>query len=268
MLAIVLGLYLLIGILLVTLGPGGANIAREVDSARGTPLTNAIRGRDAPSEKKLFLFRLTLACGFVLLWPFFIPSVMRENSEKSIRPSAKHPEIGGIRFQQMGGHGRISCKDCDFSESLTSFTHGVSSSSSGFQCQACGKFTSRNRQEPFKRSDESNHDLKLSELPCDERPSRIEHLRGMINLCEGQMKEMPRKNWLPTWESTVADCKDELRDVPEEEILTIKKSRDDFEKAYRATLLCECGGNLDREKTLFCPSCKSTKLSYSMEYIT
>ena len=68
--------------------------------------------------------------------------------------------------------------------------------------------------------------------------------------------------------ATVAECKEELSDVSEEELLAVKKNRDDFEKAYRATLFCECGGSLDREKTLFCPNCKSTNLSYLMEYIT
>jgi len=268
MIAIALSAYLLVGFFLVTLGPASKNISKEIDSARGTPLTNAIRERVPPSEKKLLLFRLILSVGFVLLWPFLMPGVMKENSVDFSESSDKPAVIDGIRFQQMGGHGRLSCKDCDFSESLTSFVHGFSSSSSGFQCQACGKFASRNRQEPFKRSNGSNHDIKLSKLPPDERPSRIEHLKSMINLCESQMKVTPRKNWLSTWEPTIAECKEELRDVQEGELLAIKKTRDDFENSYRSTLFCECGGSLDREKTLFCPSCKSTNLSYSMEYIT
>lgn len=32
--------------------------------------------------------------------------------------------------------------------------------------------------------------------------------------------------------------------------------------------LCECGGNLSREKPLFCPNCKSTNIEYMMSYIT
>lgn len=32
--------------------------------------------------------------------------------------------------------------------------------------------------------------------------------------------------------------------------------------------LCECGGNLSREKALFCPKCKKTNLEYLMSYIT
>jgi superfamily II DNA helicase RecQ len=33
-------------------------------------------------------------------------------------------------------------------------------------------------------------------------------------------------------------------------------------------LLCKCGGNLSREHLLFCPTCKSTKLTYKMIFIT
>lgn len=31
---------------------------------------------------------------------------------------------------------------------------------------------------------------------------------------------------------------------------------------------CKCGGKLSRDHVLFCPKCKSKKLSYEMEYIT
>jgi hypothetical protein len=70
------------------------------------------------------------------------------------------------------------------------------------------------------------------------------------------MKEYKKKDWLPTWESTVANCKDELSKVPSEELAAIKKRREDFEAAYQATLICECAGHLEREEALFCPNCK------------
>ena len=34
------------------------------------------------------------------------------------------------------------------------------------------------------------------------------------------------------------------------------------------SIFCECGGNLENRKVLFCPGCKSRNLSYRMEYIT
>ncbi len=33
-------------------------------------------------------------------------------------------------------------------------------------------------------------------------------------------------------------------------------------------VMCECGGELSREKPLFCKICKSKNIEYSMEFIT
>ena len=90
----------------------------------------------------------------------------------------------------------------------------------------------------------------------------------MLNLCESQMEKTARKNWLATWEPTVAECKKELSLVEEKEIEDVKNKRRESENAYKASLFCECGGGLDRDNVLFCPSCKSLDLTYSMEYIT
>ena len=268
MIFIFLGIYLFVGILLLTFSPAGKRISNEVDSARGTEFTNSMLGRKQPSNQKILLFRLTLTLGFVLLWCIFIWGILKEQKATQIRYSPEEFAKKGMRFSLMGGYGTLSCKDCDFSKNMTSFTHGASTSTSGFQCQACGKLAERDRKEPFKNSGGSNHNLPLSELPPDQRPGRIEHLQGMLHLCERQMKEYKKKDWLPTWESTVAKCKKELSTVPTEELAAIKKRREDFEAAYEATLICECGGHLEREEALFCPNCKSLNLSYDMKYIT
>ena len=268
MIVILLGIYLIIGILLLAFSPAGKRIADEVDSARGTEFTNSMLGRKQPSEKKILLFRLTLTLGFVLLWSIFIWSILKEHRVTQSQSDSEEFAYKGMQFHLMGGYGTLSCKDCNFSENITSFTHGLNTSTAGFQCQTCGKLTERDREEPFKNTRGSNHHLSLSELPIDERPSRIEHLQSMLSLCERQMKEYKKKDWLPTWESTVAECKAELSEVPTEELAAIKKRRGDFEAAYEATLFCECGGHLDREKVLFCPECKSLNLSYDMQFIT
>jgi len=136
-------IYLLIGILFGTIGPAGKDIATEMDRARGSPLTNAFMEREAPSEVKLFFFRITITLGFVFLWPFFIYGIMKEhNKSVALDKRLADERAEGIWFHYMGGHGVITCKDCDHSEEVTSFIHGVNSSSSGFQCQACGKLSS------------------------------------------------------------------------------------------------------------------------------
>jgi hypothetical protein len=210
MIELVVGIYVTLGLFLATLGPAGRSIRREVEKTRGTEFTNAILQRGAPSEKKLFFFKLTLILGFSLLWPFLLWGALKENKNYEVPSDSDDFERKGLKFQHMGGHGKLSCNECNFSESLTSFTHGIRSSRTGYQCQDCGKLASRMRTDPFKRSSNENFDVPLSELPLDERPSRIEHLQQMLNLCKSQMKKTARKNWLPTWEKTVAECTQEL----------------------------------------------------------
>jgi hypothetical protein len=72
MLEISIGIYIAIGILLVSIGPVAENISKEIDRARGTPLSNAFMEREQPSERKLLLARITITIGFILLWIVFI----------------------------------------------------------------------------------------------------------------------------------------------------------------------------------------------------
>ena len=190
MIELVIGIYVTLGLFLATLGPAGRSIRREVEKTRGTEFTNAIMQREAPSEKKLFFFKLTLILGFSLLWPFLIWGALKENKHYEVQPVSDDFEHKGLKFQYMGGHGKLSCNDCDFQQSQTSFIHGISTSRTGYQCQACGKLTSNTRTQNYTQA------------------------------------------------------------------------------TNRAALLCECGGKLERDQVLFCPDCKSTNLSYSMEYIT
>jgi len=116
---------------------------------------------------------------------------MKEQNKSVALDNRLKDEIAeGIWFHYMGGHGIIICKDCDHREEVTSFIHGINSSSSGFQCQGCGKLTSIKAGGP------------------------------------GRANE------------------------------------------YEEILECECGGSLKRDKVIFCPSCKSKKLTYQMQYIT
>ena len=206
-----------------------------------------------------------LSLGFVLLWPWMLRGVLRENSG-SINTLPTVAE--GLRLEYLGGYGTISCGDCDFSQAITSFTHGPSSSTAGFQCHTCGKFTTRTRNQPFKRPDHADRDKSLSELAPDARPSRIEDLQYMISQHERQMQETPKRDWHPTWESTVAECRRELSTVTEDELQNMKRKREEVAEAYEASLFCACDGVLERDKTLFCPSCRSNNLRYGHERST
>ncbi len=133
MIEISLLLYWIAGLLLGTIGPAGRSIQREVENARGTPFTNESMGRQVPSETKLFFFKLTVALGFSLLWPFLLRGALKSNKEYEYIPNPEDTANQGLRFQHMGGHGTISCNDCDFQQSQTSFIHGISTSRSGYQ---------------------------------------------------------------------------------------------------------------------------------------
>ena len=184
--------YLLIGVLLGTVGPAGREISEHVRLTRGSPLTNAFAEREQPSELKLALFRLIITVSFILLWPVFIYGIVKDQRDKAASMKAfqdKHAE--GLWFQySMGGRGELSCNDCSYNEEVTSFIHGISSSSTGFQCQACGRFAA------------------------------------------------------------------------------IESGGPDQANEYARRLECDCGGPLDREKVVFCPSCRSKNLTYDLRVIT
>ena len=190
MIEISIGVYLAIGVVLVCIGPAAENISREIDRARGTPMSNAFMEREQPPEGKLLLARITITIGFVLLWIVFIWGILKEHWNIQGTRKRVHEKSKGLWFSYMGGHGTIQCKDCDHTEEVTSFIHGTNSSSSGFQCQDCGKFASIRSGGPGKANE------------------------------------------------------------------------------YEDSLVCECGGSLERKKVLFCPQCKSEDLSYRTLYIT
>lgn len=141
---IVLALYFLIGIVLLAVGPFRRMVSEAVEDARRSPLANAIAGRpEVPevSETKLLLFRTILSFGIVLLWPVFLPSVLRENARNNLHPKEDHmPVDADVRFQYMGGAGKIRCLECGYSKGIVSFIHGIDTCTAGYQCQSCGGF--------------------------------------------------------------------------------------------------------------------------------
>ena len=152
--AIVLVIYLVIGVLLATIGPAGKDITVEVDRIRGSSLLDAYLEREPPSELKLLVFRVIITAGFVLLWPVFIFGIMKaQRKAKEEDQAFEDKRTQGLWFHYLGGYGSITCNDCMHNESITSFTHGRDSSTSGFQCQACGKFAAINSGGPGKATE-------------------------------------------------------------------------------------------------------------------
>lgn len=259
--------YIAIGGLLAVVGP----LRKELEVKK---LVMAATNPDIPQWRFTALRFFTLS-GAGLLWPLFLPGVLLANARKNSELTHDHVTTGSgladgkLRFDHMGGLGKIGCVDCGYAENVMSFTHGVVGRCTGYQCQTCGKFTSRNYEEPFARIDGYAWlQCPILELDPKYRPRRIEHEQDLIHIVESQMKERPKEEWLETWEPDLAELRERLSQVPKEELDHVKRVRDEVNAKYEASLVCECGGKLDREKILFCPHCRSTKLTYGMEYIT
>ena len=45
-----------------------------------------------------------------------------------------------LYFWKMAGGGKIQCLDCDYKDNIITFTHGLNTTTTGLQCQDCGKF--------------------------------------------------------------------------------------------------------------------------------
>ncbi len=136
-----IAIYLVIGILLATVGPAGKAISDEVKRA-SNPLMYAVNDQQPPSANKILLLRILLTLGMVLLWSILIWGVIKERRSQIEIERDRIEKSIGLWFQRMGGCGSIHCRDCQHSEKVTSFIHGIDNSHSGFQCQSCGKITS------------------------------------------------------------------------------------------------------------------------------
>jgi hypothetical protein len=270
LISIALVIYLLVGVGLVVVGPAGKDISREVDEIRRSSLVKELQGRDGIPESKVLAYRVILSLGAILLWPVFLSSFL-QGKTKSIeakQDEKEQPVMPGLRFQHMGGNGAVRCCKCDYSEEITSFTHGINACSTGYQCQTCGKFASRSFKQPFPEYEGPDHDESLDDVPQEYRPHVIRFIQSMIDLIERQMPKTPKESWLPSWEPDLAKYRKELSRVSPEELEHIQKVSDEANAAYSASLFCECGGALDREQVLFCPKCRSTNMAYRLMSIS
>lgn len=134
-------IYLMIGFLLATIGPAGKTISNEIKRV-GNPLIYEFRKENPPSTLKIILLRTLLTVGMILLWPLLIWDVIKEKRLQVEIEKNRIEKSTGLWFQNMGGCGSIHCLDCQHTENVTSFIHGIDSSHSGFQCQGCGMIAS------------------------------------------------------------------------------------------------------------------------------
>ena len=174
------------------------------------------------------------------------------------------------KFDDLGGRGSIACKDCNYRESVLSFIHQDGQCILGYQCEVCGEFTTRVRLQLFEEYySPSGNEEKISDLPEKYWPFRIEHLQLLIKICLiGVDKGPPNRSWMREWWKTIDECNQELSLIPADEIRDINNEREAYEREFKATLICECGGGLNCDQTLFCPSCRSNNLAYKISFIS
>jgi len=177
-----------------------------------------------------------------------------------------------IYFKNIGGVGLIECKECGFSKNITSFSHSEFAQrkllTTGYQCASCGEFATKKFSSPFVEVNVNHATFPLSKLPNEERPSRISHLLSLISICKNGMEKTPKDKWLNSWQQTIDSCVEELSNIPVEEIDRVKLLLKESNEAYKAGLKCDCGGKLERDLAIYCPTCKSYNLNYKMHAIT
>ena len=274
-------IYLFIGLLILMSYPTRKIINREADRLSLGNWANWEEEYKPVPEKKILYFKILVSLSCIIIWPLFLSVIFTEKMsfskpDTTLKSFEEHMSDleGGLTFSYIGGAGTINCKDCNFSHGLTSFTHGYvqgekgemfPSCSSGYQCQSCGKFTTRSKTEPFA---ESGFTRTLEGVPKEERAHRIEQIQGWVRGLEYDMKEKPKKEWRSDWEQNLIAYNRELSSVTPEELKAIKDKREESDREYAASLFCDCGGELKRDQILFCPQCKSKNLKYDMRYIT
>jgi hypothetical protein len=135
------GIYVLIGIALLLVGPIGMLVTKEVEDARES--AHAAAGRARVSESKLLMFRLILSLAVVLFWPPLIVMAFADRHGGLLRigrlDQFRTPNTR-LRFQGMGGAGSISCLECGFTKEIVSLLHDTDIFIAGYQCQSCGEF--------------------------------------------------------------------------------------------------------------------------------
>ena len=174
----------------------------------------------------------------------------------------------GLRFQSMGGFGTVTCADCNYAEGITSFTHGIRNSRTGYQCQSCGKFAAIDETYPFPDYNVFEYPDTLKDVPHEFRPDVIANIQSRIRSIENQMLKTPKDKWSSSWLKDIARYQNGLSDVPAEELTQIESTLNSVRASFEASLVCECGGVRSREQILFCPVCKSKAVTYHCTAIT
>ncbi len=77
-----IALYFSVGLILVLFGPTKLSIAREVEKVKNFKSSPCALAKPV-SKNKIVLFKSIMRGGFIVMWPFFLPGVLKDN-QKSV----------------------------------------------------------------------------------------------------------------------------------------------------------------------------------------
>lgn len=175
MLLIIL-IYLSIGVLLSFIGPLSKKINHEIQRFK-SPNIYSFRKVENPHRKQaIFFFESFMRLITILFYPILYVILLIDfiKSEKDIKSVEEKDDR--LFFWKTGGVGVINCYKCGFNEEITSFTHGMHSSTSGVQCQSCGKFLTRNKDKREIFGGEPGNMLAEKKCECGGKLEREEPL--------------------------------------------------------------------------------------------
>jgi hypothetical protein len=246
-----MSIWIALGIAYLAVGTGHVFVGPLARLRRRESLVFAMTHADLP-RWKLAAFDLLACLTTVALWTVFLLNEARPRAVRETPASDKlREELRGLKFQHLGGAGRLACGDCGFSQQIRSHTHGFDGShTSGHQCQSCGAMHEVHYEPAFRQGTPESDAL---------------HSRLMIDTIEGQMQKTPRREWLKCWEPDLAQHRRRLEGL---DIDGIVRKQTEANAAFEAKLVCRCGGRLSRDEVLTCPSCRGRNLSYQIDYTT
>lgn len=143
-----LGLYILIGAVLLILDPFVEwDLRHDIKRMRGKSVSALFytdEEKPIPTPiTKIVMLVIIFSIIFITFWPVFLFIGLRRNGFSFMGWILKRQD-SSLTFGTIGGAGILVCGDCNYSVKIISFLHGTNDCTTGYQCQSCGQFVQVN----------------------------------------------------------------------------------------------------------------------------
>ncbi len=98
------------GLILVIFGPAKLSIAREMEKVKNFNPGSRSHSKSV-TKNKIILFRLIITAGFIMLWPFFLSGVLKDN-QRSVNISL----VNNLKRSFKGK--KFNCPKCKKKEAV------------------------------------------------------------------------------------------------------------------------------------------------------